>query len=147
MMEKNLTVGTVRSVGENEKKLYGRGISIRVTSIARDGRTLICAVCQHRRSLLARPMNGPALAIAAEKALAPLLSAGYIPMIETMDPLRSQELIGAEQPDPLDPIGLISALKDAGLPFPRLAIGNDPEVTTHGAVSPFWRKALGLFAT
>src|SRR5688500_7798792 len=121
MMEKNLTVGTVRSVGLNEVRAYSKGISIKVDTIAHDGRTVICSVLQHRRAPFVRPMANVELVRAAELALAPLLSAGFVPMINALEWAHAEQLRNAhDRPDPLDPIGLISALKDSGLPFPRL---------------------------
>lgn len=144
-MEKNLAVGTVRSVGLNEVRAYSKGISIKVDTIAQDGRTLICSVFQHRRAPLVKPMANVELVRAAELALSPLLSAGFVPMINALEWTHAEQLRNAhDRPDPLDPIGLISALKNAGLPFPRL--GKESHGTSTEVVLPFWRKALGLFA-
>jgi hypothetical protein len=118
---------------------------MQVDSIAHDERTLICTVFQHRRATLARPLDTVEMVQLAETAVAPLLSAGYRPMITAVDWAHGEELRNAsDRPDPEDPLGLITALKEAGLPHPRLNIEAREETSI--IPLPFWRKALGLFA-
>ncbi len=144
-----LTVKMVQLVGEREKRIYSRqGVNIRVGAIAQQSGSLICTVHQFRKSPLARPIGTLELVLIAESALAPLLNAGFTPMITAVDWAHGDDLRrSTDAPDALDPVGLISALKESGLPFPRL--NSASEETVEGAMElPFWRRALSsMFAS
>ena len=141
-----MTSELARIIGDCEKRSWQtHGIRIRVDSIANDGRILICSVLQVRKTPLLRPMDTPTLVQQAELALQPLLAAGYTPMVTAIDWNHGHELRHSLPPiDKLDPIGLMSALRHAQLPFPRLAksIGDASPVMPDS----LWRRAISLFA-
>lgn len=144
--ESMLTVELVRLVGERERRAYAsKDLVVRVNSIAHDGHTLICTVHQQRKHVFSKPLDTTAMVTMAENVLAPLLTGGFTPMISAIDHAHAEELRKKfDGPDVLDPVGLISALRDAGQPFPRIMrVGTDEGPVM---VLPFWRRALGFLA-
>ena len=141
-----MTTELVRVVGMKERRLWSnQGIRIRVDSITQDGRTLICTAFQARKAPLIKPIDTIALVQYAEAALYPLLTAGFTPMITAIDWMHGQELRNSIGPiDAHDPIGLISALREGGLPFPRLTTTD--QQATDVVVGSFWRRALDILA-
>lgn len=141
-----LNVGLVRLIGEREERSYQKhGVRIHVGSIAHDERSLICTVFQDRRSLLGKPLGAVEMVVMAENVLSPLLGAGLTPMITAVDWAHAEDLRRTIDPlNVLDPVGLISALREAGLPFPRLSKAEKDEAPLIEV--PFWKKALGMFA-
>jgi hypothetical protein len=143
----SLTVTLVRLLAASERRMYSRGISIRVESIAQDERTLMCTVFQHRRALMSKPMDTLQLVHLAEGALAPLLGAGFTPMISAYDWGHAEDLRNShDRPDDHDPLGLISALRHAGLQYPRLKSIQEEQDRKPLVQLPLWRRALGIFA-
>lgn len=143
-----LTVKMVRLAGEKERRLYSRmRLRVVVDSIAADGRTLICTVFQARKAPLAKPLDTLEMVQHAEAILAPLLGAGYRPMITAVDWAHAGSLRNAsERPDRNDPLGLVAALKESGSPFPRLNAEKGGTSNNDLLPLPLWRKALGFFA-
>ncbi|MDQ3099876.1 MAG: hypothetical protein M3R08_00695 [Bacteroidota bacterium] len=142
--ESSLTVELVKLIGEREKRSYStKGIAIKVDSVAQDGHTLMCTVFQHRKAPFSKPLDTVALVSLAEWVLGPLISGGFNPMISAIDHAHAHDMRRTtEHPSQLDPIGLLSALRNAGLPFPRLTKAPDPEDQV--VQISFWRKALSL---
>ena len=141
-----MTTDLVRAIGIKEKRLWSsHGVRIQVDSIAQDGRTLICTAFQPRKAPLLKPIDTIALVQHAETALHPLLAAGFTPMISAIDWVHGEGLRNSIGPiDAHDPIGLVSALREAGLPFPRLTRTDQP--ATDVVTGSFWRRALSIFA-
>ena len=141
-----ITTDLVERIRGTELKLWtAHGIRLTVVSIAHDGRSLICSAFQARKAPLVRPLNTVALVQYAEEALHPLLGVGYRPMVQAIDWEHAEELRSSDRSlDPNDPIGLISALKNEGLPFPRPVEVDQKSTPVLG--DSFWRKAISMFA-
>lgn len=150
MDDRSLSVQMARLAGERERRTFTwHGLVIRTERIANDGRSLICSVFQCRRLPLTKPMDSVEMVVKAEWVLQPLIGAGLIPMINAIEWDHAQELRASyDKPDPHDPVGLLSALRAAGLPYPRLQSAEQEEPLNKAVIEiPFWRRALGMFAS
>ena len=149
MNDRSLSVEMARLAGERERRTHTwHGLAVRCERIANDGRSLICSVFQHRRLPLTKPMDSVEMVLKAEWVLQPLIGAGLVPMVTAIEWDHAEELRDSyDKPDPHDPVGLLSALRAAGMPYPRLQNTKQEEPLNEAMIEiPFWRRALGMFA-